>query len=151
MWTKALTLTIFALFSLNTALAAKKNFGAKITLTKSIPLHTALENHTKFSGKDILISAKVEKVCEKKGCWMGIGDKNNKVRVTFKDYGFFVPTSLVGKEVKVQGKLLAKTMDVKEARHYAMDAGKSKAEIAKITKPVKEYRVIASGIEVSKD
>ena len=37
---------------------------------------------------------------------------------------------------------------VKELRHYAEDAGKSKEEIAKITKPKVEIRVLANGIKV---
>ena len=44
--------------------------------------------------------AKVRRACEKKGCWMelagaeGIGPG---MRVTFKDYGFFVPKDSRGR------------------------------------------------------
>ena len=52
--------------------------------------------HVKTAGKII-------DVCTKKGCWMKLDmGNNNAVRVTFKDYGFFVPTDASG-EVIVNG------------------------------------------------
>ncbi len=43
----------------------------------------------------------VTDVCSKKGCWMKIKTSNGVKKVSFKDYGFFVPTSLIGKSVKL--------------------------------------------------
>ena len=126
----------------------KTKFGGIITLVEALSLSKAIATHKENSSKEVLINAKVEKVCSKKGCWMGIGENDLKVRVTFKDYGFFVPTSLIGKEVQAQGILEVKTMSVEEAIHLAEDEGQNPEEIAKIEMPIREYRFIASAVEL---
>ena len=68
----------------------------------------------------------------------------------FKDYGFFVPLSLVGKKVWVDGKISRKKLSVKDARHYLEDAGAPKEEINAITRPVFEHHFIAKGVKVLK-
>ncbi len=70
------------------------------------------------------------------------------MRVTFKDYGFFVPKDIAGKTVVVEGVAQKKTTPVSELRHYAEDAGKSKAEIAQITDPKNELAFVADGVIV---
>ena len=67
-----------------------------------------------------------------------------------KDYAFFVPTSLVGKNVVLEGNAETKTISVDEQKHYAEDAKKSQAEIDAITTPKEEIRFMASGIKVVK-
>ena len=56
---------------------------------------------------------------------------------------FFVPVHLAGKEVLVKGKISKHAMSLKEARHYAEDAGK---DPSKIKAPQVEYRIVASGV-----
>lgn len=88
-------------------------------------------------------------VCQKKGCWMELDmPQANDIKVTFKDYGFFVPKDISGKEVIVKGKGFLKQVSVEEQKHYAKDAGKSEKEIAAITKPKKAYRFIATGVAI---
>ena len=68
--------------------------------------------------------------CTKKGCWMTVDlGKGEQMRVTFKDYGFFVPKDLNGERVVLEGSLQRKVNSVEEQRHYAQDAGKSAQEI----------------------
>src|SRR5690606_26959928 len=46
------------------------------------------------------ITGKVIEVCKKKGCWMKLDlNQDLDVMVQFKDYGFFVPKDIIGKEV----------------------------------------------------
>ena len=46
---------------------------------------------------NVKMLGKITDVCVKKGCWMKLDMGNDKVvRVTFKDYGFFVPTDASG-------------------------------------------------------
>jgi hypothetical protein len=91
--------------------------------------------------------AKVNEVCQAKGCWMtlNLGD-GDEVMVKFKDYGFFVPKDIAGKEVIINGKAFVNEVSVDEQRHYAEDAGKSKEEIALITEPKKTYSFEADGV-----
>jgi len=70
------------------------------------------------------------------------------MRVTFKDYKIFVPKDLAGKEVILDGFAYADTTSVEDQRHYAEDAGKSAAEIAKITTPKKQLAFEAKGVVV---
>ncbi len=98
---------------------------------------------------DVIIKTTVAEVCPKKGCWMSVkGAKpGEQVRVTFKDYGFFVPTELVGKEVALQGRYVKHVESVEEQRHLMQDAKRPKSEIAAITKPKETFRFIATGVK----
>ncbi|MES2797700.1 MAG: DUF4920 domain-containing protein [Bacteroidota bacterium] len=86
------------------------------------------------------ITGIVEDVCQAAGCWMKINTAEGKtMRVTFKDYAFFVPKNIAGKKVTFEGIALKKETSVADLKHYAQDAGKSEIEISKITKP--EYAI----------
>lgn len=99
--------------------------------------------------KDIVISATVTAVCEKKGCWLTLQNPENKrFFVKMKDYAFFLPQNIVGKKVLLLADVAKKVISVKELRHYAEDAKKSKEEIEAITEPKEEFRVMAKGIKV---
>lgn len=85
--------------------------------------------------------------CAKKGCWMTVALGNGEsMRVTFKDYGFFVPKNLKGEQVVMQGVLKRKLSTVEELRHYAEDAGKSAAEVAAIQQADTAYSFEAAGV-----
>jgi hypothetical protein len=66
--------------------------------------------------------------------------------VKFKDYGFFMPKNIAGKEVIVNGKAFVSEVSVEEQRHYAEDAGKSEDEIAAITEVKRTYTFEADGV-----
>ncbi|MTB51801.1 DUF4920 domain-containing protein [Lewinella sp. W8] len=90
----------------------------------------------------------VNEVCQKKGCWMTIAAGEEEMMVRFKDYGFFMPMDISGREVVMHGKAYVEETPVDELRHYAEDAGKSAEEIAAITEPKREMKFLASGVEL---
>lgn len=93
------------------------------------------------------VSAKVAEVCAMNGCWMELQTEGGEtVRVQFKDYGFFVPRSMAGKEVVVAGQLYKQETSVADLQHFAKDAGKSEEEIAQITEPKVGYKLYADGV-----
>ncbi len=95
--------------------------------------------------------ATVNEVCQAKGCWMTLHDAQAgdvEIMVRFKDYGFFVPKDIGGRQVIVEGKAFKSVTPVEELRHYAEDAGKSAEEIQKITEPENTYSVEATGVKV---
>jgi hypothetical protein len=105
------------------------------------------------AGKDSVIltlKGTIEKTCAKKGCWMTVQDENGvATRITFKDYGFFVPTEGAdGKEVVFSGVAKRKVTDVATLRHFAEDDGKSAEEINAITEPKEEIEFVASGVVI---
>ena len=123
-------------------------YGAGTTATGSIAVNDLDQNlkENKYEGK---ITGKVSEVCLEKGCWMKLEKANGeKVMVKFKDYGFFMPKDIVGKEVVLEGEAVVKEVSVKQLQHYAKDAGKSEEEIKKITQPKKELQFIAKGVLV---
>lgn len=96
---------------------------------------------------EVKFTAKVDDVCQAKGCWMKLNLENGEqVMVKFKDYGFFVPKDIAGKEVVVNGKAFVDEMSVEDQKHYAADAGKTEAEIAAITAPKKTLSFEADGV-----
>lgn len=125
--------------------------GKKISEKGAIP---ATQLVTKMGGKDKMpakVEGTVEDVCKMKGCWMKVKTGDGQVmRVSFKDYGFFVPKDIVGKTVVLEGTAETTTTPVAELRHYAEDAGKSKEEIEKITEPEKALTFVADGVIVKK-
>lgn len=90
--------------------------------------------------------AKINEVCQSKGCWMKFDMGFDKIHVTFKDYGFYVPKNIAGEEVIVEGVAFVKEMSVDEQRHYAEDANKSEEEINQITEPKRTYSFEARGV-----
>jgi hypothetical protein len=105
-----------------------------------------IKEQDKFTGR---VKGKVLEVCQEKGCWMKIERENGgPMMVKFKDYKFFMPKNIEGKEVVIDGEATIKETSVKQLRHYAEDAGKSKEEIEKIKEPKKEVIFVAKGVLV---
>lgn len=97
----------------------------------------------------VKVVASVEEVCQMKGCWMNVKGETtaeNPIMVRFKDYGFFVPKDIAGREVVIEGIAFRTTVSVEDQRHYAEDAGKSPEEIAAITEPSEGFAFEASGV-----
>lgn len=90
----------------------------------------------------------VKEVCQKEGCWIKVESPNGNLMVKMKDHKFAVPVVLNGKKVVIDGVGTLTTTSVKQLKHYAEDAGKSKEEIAKITEPKREIVIQAFGILV---
>ncbi len=143
--------TLILALSLGLAVAANAQsvHGKKISEEGAVP---APELVAKLGDKPEMptkVQGTVESVCKVKGCWMKVKTTDGQtMRVTFKDYGFFVPKDIVGKEVVFEGIAQQTTTSVAELKHYAEDAGKSKAEIAKITEPEKALTFVADGVIV---
>lgn len=101
--------------------------------------------------EESMLTATVAEVCQAKGCWINIAlSSGDMMKVKFKDYAFFVPKDIAGKEIVIKGMATTDTTSVEELRHYAEDAGKSQAEIDSITEPQIGYRFLASGVAIKK-
>jgi len=124
-------------------------FGEEFTVaTTTVDANALTET---LAGKDsalVQVRGVVNAVCTKEGCWMKLAAKDGSKMVKMKDHAFLVPVAINGKEVVVNAVAFKKTTSVKELRHYAEDAGKTKAEIEKITEPKHEIVLQAKGIEV---
>ncbi|MFI1743530.1 DUF4920 domain-containing protein [Thalassobellus sediminis] len=127
-----------------------KSFGNKIISNDAIAVSSMAYHYKTMVAGDSINSkmiAKVNSVCQAKGCWMRLDlEDGTEVMVKFKDYGFFMPKDITGKEVIINGKAFVEEVSVDEQRHYAEDIGKTKEEIALITKPKRTYSFEADGV-----
>ena len=111
-------------------------FGDKITPEGAIPAGQVKERLAHNDSLALKVEGKIVEVCQNKGCWMELELADGEsMRVTFKDYGFFVPKDASGKTVIMDGYAYNDTTTVAQLRHYAEDGGKSKEDIDKITEP----------------
>lgn len=130
------------------------SFGEKFKVTKVYNKAEMMKKYKKLKKGDTLtvqFESTIKSVCKKKGCWMKLALKDDDASfVKFKDYAFFVPLNADNSEAIVSGKAFVDVESVEELRHYAKDAGKSAAEIAKITKPEVTYAFLADGVYIKK-
>lgn len=124
--------------------------GTKLSTTSVISVDDCSKKSKDLSGKIVKVEGRVNKVCTKKGCWFSIASKDRKesIRITAKDYGFFVPSKSVGKSAIVEGMLEVKEMSQEEARHMAKDGGKDQKTIDAIKGPQKELRIVSQSLEM---
>ncbi len=114
-----------------------------------VPLAQVLEKPDQYAKSAVVTEGVIETACEKKGCWMQLAPEAGKpgVRVTFKDYGFFVPLDSKGMTAKVEGVVAIKTLSKEDADHLA-------AEGAKLTRnedgTAREISFVANGVELRK-
>jgi len=105
---------------------------------------------TEMEGKDSLkikIQAVAADVCQNKGCWMKVQTADGSMmRIKFKDYGFFVPMDISGKNVIFEGLAYKDTTSVEDLKHYAMDGGQSEEEIEAITEQEINTSFLADGV-----
>lgn len=95
---------------------------------------------------NLKFSSEVKEVCQKKGCWMKVEMGDELAMVRFKDYGFFMPKDIAGKEIIVSGKAYVEEMSVADQQHFAEDGGATPEEIAKITEPKRTLAFEANGV-----
>lgn len=126
------------------------SFGSQIDHDNAM---SAIEMSDKYANMAIAdtvqtkFTATVTEVCQSKGCWMRVQLKDGQeTMVRFKDYGFFMPMDIKGKEVTVNGLAFVEAMSVEDQKHYAKDGGQSDAQITKITAVKKTLGFEADGV-----
>ncbi len=145
---KTFFILVLALSSLHLS-AQEMLYGEKFEVGNVETVNTLLENPEANLEKEMTVRGNISKVCQTAGCWMRITtDNNSDLFVKFGDHDFTVPITVTG-PVIAHGKLVKRVTSVKELRHLAKDAGKSRKEIRKIKKPKTEYWFMADGVLVN--
>ncbi|MEM6708487.1 MAG: DUF4920 domain-containing protein [Pseudomonadota bacterium] len=98
-----------------------ETFGSLIPDAPVIALRDVLARAEDHVGQPLVVSSRVGQVCQKKGCFFVAQDAEHAIRVSFTDYGFFVPTDTGGKRITMTGRLIARMRTTEEAAHYAED------------------------------
>ena len=128
---------------------AYQSFGEQITDADLMPAESVLERFKALKEGDTIamkFRSKVNEVCQMKGCWMNLQLGEEQVRVTFKDYGFFMPKDIADRDVIVEGMAFVEMTDVETLKHFAEDAGSPQEEIDAITEPQLTYAFVSSGV-----
>lgn len=120
-------------------------FGSEMAMDdKPLGLAVIMASPDQYAGQTVLVETRVSKVCQKKGCFFIAQDGDALVRVSFKDYGFFVPTDIGGKRVTLSGILVERNISPEQAQHFAEDLGDKDAPVkAGVT-----YEIIADAVLV---
>ena len=128
--------------------ATHEIFGS--TLSESgtpLSLGDLMKDNQKYLDQEVLVATRIAKVCQKKGCFFVAQEGSSTARVSFKDYGFFIPTDSGGKNVVLLGTFSRKSISEEQAGHYAADLG----ETAKSTPESFEYSIVASAVKIPRD
>lgn len=144
-------LPLFLLLATTTFAGEVITRGAAVSKdAKAIPLATVLENPESYTKDAVVVEGVIAASCTRKGCWMQLApdaDGAASVRVTFKDYGFFIPLEAKGMKARAEGVAVVKTLSKADADHL-------EEEGAKLTRKedgtALEVSFIANGVELTK-
>ena len=124
-----------------------ETFGAAMpAAAEPVSLSALVAQHADYADKSIVVEARVSKVCQKKGCFFIARDGATTVRVSFKDYSFFVPTDISGKQVTLVGELRQVELSEDQVAHFQEDMGSADASVA----PGPQFEIVASAVRVPK-
>ena len=121
--------------------------GEKIDAAPNVTLADLLGAPESKDGKKVIVEGRVRRACQRRGCWMELANDQSSpgVRVTFKDYGFFVPTDSAGRQAKVAGMVKVVELSESAAAHYESEGGTIRRDSS--GKP-REVQLVASGVEL---
>jgi len=93
--------------------------GATIGSSQVVDLSQALREVDQYADQTVIVEGAVTKVCQMKGCWMELvpEDADRGIRVTFKDYAFFVPTDSTGYNARLEGAFVRNIFSKADADH----------------------------------
>ncbi len=93
--------------------------GAAIGHSPVVNLTDALRSIDTYARQTVIVEGAVTKVCAVKGCWLELvpDGQARGIRVTFKDYAFFVPTDSQGTSARLEGLFETNVFSTKDADH----------------------------------
>jgi Domain of unknown function (DUF4920) len=128
----------------------RRRFGAPIPAVDSVTLGAVLSKPDDFENRPVVVQSKVRRNCTRRGCWMELADDLGGdapgCRVTFKDYGFFVPLDSSGSTARVQGTFEVRVVSAQEVAHLASEGAKFANQRADGS--AREVRMVATGVEL---
>jgi hypothetical protein len=120
-------------------------FGAALPdSADALSLSELIEYSDRYLGEEVTVETRIAKVCQKKGCFFVAHEGAATARITFRDYGFFIPTDSGGKVARLYGTFSRKPLTQEKADHYAEDAGEEPAPL----KQSFEYSIVVSGVKI---
>jgi hypothetical protein len=79
--------------------------GAPVPAGRAVEVSQLLTAARSYTEKSVIVEGVITRECTEKGCWMQVAPsaEASGMRVTFKDYGFFIPQSMVGRKARMEG------------------------------------------------
>ena len=119
------------------------------TTAPLVNLSDALHDPDAYADHVVRVEGTVKQVCQMMGCWMELVSSTDStsvgVRVTFKDYGFFVPKDSAGQAATLQGEFETSVFSKEDADHLI-------AEGVSLTRnpdgTATELSFVAAGVEL---
>lgn len=123
--------------------------GDAFAVASETALADVLADPKKVAGTPIRTAGVVARACTKKGCWMELQTAQGGpgVRVSFKDYGFFVPLDSAGASATIEGLVEVKTLSKADAEHLEGEGAKL---VRGADGTAVELAFVASGVELTK-
>ncbi len=122
-----------------------ETFGAVVPeAAEPMALSALVDAHEDYAGESVAVAARVSQVCQKKGCFFIAQDGDTTVRVSFKDYSFFVPTDISGRNVTLVGELREVELTEEQAAHLEDDMGSDAAHV--VAGP--QFEIVATAVRV---
>lgn len=118
-----------------------------VILDKSLPslsMQDLVIDSSTHLTKPFQVEARIAKVCQKKGCFFIAQQDQHILRVSFRDYGFFIPTDSSGKTVTLAGELVQKDVSPEQAAHFKADLGSD----TEMVKSGVIYEIVADSVRI---
>ncbi|MDR8390725.1 DUF4920 domain-containing protein [Aliifodinibius sp. S!AR15-10] len=99
-----------------------EEYGESITAEDAMDATAAID-HFSDEGNRIKVQGTVTAVCDKVGCWAQFETEDDqKIRVKFKDYSFFIPTESAGRMMIVEGTAFKEATEEGSEVEYRLEA-----------------------------
>ena len=132
------------------AAVARRAFGAPLGKSPAVGLGEVLKAPDKFAEQSVLVEGEVRRACTRKGCWMELSAAPDPAaagcRVTFKDYGFFVPIDSAGSRARVEAKVESRVIKPELVAHLESEGAQFADKSADGS--AREVRLVATGVEM---
>lgn len=136
----------------NTRSPGPASYGAPLGQSPSVSLTSVLSRPDDFNQKTVRLEGHVRRACSRKGCWMELSTDDKPTspscRVTFKDYGFLVPTDSAGSRAKLEGVVQVTEVKKEAVDHYESEGATFPNKRADGT--ALEVRLVANGVELER-
>jgi hypothetical protein len=134
------------------ATSARQAFGAPLGSSPRAELSKILEQPERFENKSVMVEGHVKRACSRKGCWMELSSADApggaSCRVTFKDYGFFVPTDAAGSKARLEATVQSTLVKASHVAHLEEEGAKFSSKAPDGS--AREVRLVATGVELER-
>ena len=121
--------------------------GSAVPAGAALPVTQLVAGARNFTTKPVIVEGVITRECTEKGCWMQVAPSTGArgMRVTFKDYAFFIPQSMVGRRARMTG-VTKVTTHSKTAADHLIGEGAQLQRNSDGT--ATEVQFVASGVEL---